>query len=98
MKRFYNNTLIGGAFSKALRVVALLCVLLGFSSSAWGATYYLWQGTADNYGQMNTKMSAELSNNTCTWTSVSLKSGDNFFYIGSSTNLNDLFSTEQQIK
>ena len=96
MKRFYNNTLIGGAFSKALRVVALLCVLLGFSSSAWGATYYLWQGTADNYGQMNTKMSAELSNNTCTWTSVSLKSGDNFFYIGSSTNLNDLFSTEYE--
>ena len=37
MKRFYNNTLIGGAFSKALRVIALLCVLLGTSSSAWGA-------------------------------------------------------------
>ena len=41
MKRFYNNTLIGGACSKALRVVALLCVLLGFSSSAWGDTYYI---------------------------------------------------------
>ena len=41
MKRFYNNTLIGGAFSKVLRVVALLCVLLGFSSSAWGDTYYI---------------------------------------------------------
>ena len=38
MKRFYNNTLISGAFSKALRVVALLCVLIGVSSSAWGAT------------------------------------------------------------
>ena len=38
MKRFYNNTLMSGAFSKALRVVALLCVLLGVSSSAWGAT------------------------------------------------------------
>ena len=35
MKRFYNNTKISGAFSKALRVVALLCVLLGVSSSAW---------------------------------------------------------------
>ena len=35
MKKFYNNTLIGGAFSKALRVIALLCVLLGVSSSAW---------------------------------------------------------------
>ena len=48
MKRFYNNTLIGGAFSKALRVVALLCVLLGVSSSAWGETYYLWYATTNN--------------------------------------------------
>ena len=35
MKRFYNNTIMSGAFSKALRVLALLCVLLGVSSSAW---------------------------------------------------------------
>lgn len=35
MKRFYNNTIMSGAFSKALRVVALLCVLLGVSGSAW---------------------------------------------------------------
>ena len=34
MKRFYNNTIMSGAFSKALRVLALLCVLLGVSSSA----------------------------------------------------------------
>ena len=38
MKRFYNNTLISGAFSKALRVIALLCVLFGLSGNAWGAT------------------------------------------------------------
>jgi hypothetical protein len=37
MKRFYNNTIMSGAFSKALRVLALLCVLLGVSSSAWGS-------------------------------------------------------------
>ena len=36
MKRFYNNTIMSGAFSKALRVLALLCVLLCVSSSAWG--------------------------------------------------------------
>lgn len=42
MKKFYNNTKISGAFSKALRVVALLCVLLGVSSSAWGAEAGLW--------------------------------------------------------
>jgi hypothetical protein len=35
MKRFYNNTIMSGAFSKALRVLALLCVLMGFSSSVW---------------------------------------------------------------
>ena len=34
MKRFFENTLISGAYSKALRVVALLCVLLGVSTSA----------------------------------------------------------------
>ena len=38
MKRFYNNTIMSGAFSKALRVLALLCVLLGVSGSAWGVT------------------------------------------------------------
>ncbi len=37
MKKFYNNTLMRGAFSKALRVIALLCVLLGVSNSALGA-------------------------------------------------------------
>ena len=35
MKRLYNNTKKSGAFSNALRVVALLCVLFGVSSSAW---------------------------------------------------------------
>ena len=35
MKRFFENTLMSRAFSKALRVVALLCVLLGVSTSVW---------------------------------------------------------------
>ena len=38
MKRFYNKTKMSGAFSNALRVLALLCVLLGVSSSAWAYT------------------------------------------------------------
>ena len=37
MKRFYNNTTMSGAFRNALRVFALLCVLLGVSGSALGA-------------------------------------------------------------
>ena len=41
MKRFYNNTSMSGALSKALRVLALLCVLLGVSGSAWaGAGFF----------------------------------------------------------
>ena len=35
MKKIYNNTKMSGAFSSALRVLALLCVLFSFSSSAW---------------------------------------------------------------
>ena len=70
MKRFYNNTLIGGAFSKALRVVALLCVLLGFSSSAWGETYYLWYGSNDDYNNNSYQWSdgVSFSNNKGTFT------------------------------
>ena len=41
MKRFFENTLISGAYSKALRVVALLCVLLGVSTSAMAEDYYI---------------------------------------------------------
>ena len=49
MKKFYNNTLIGGVFSKALRVIALLCVLLGVSSSAWGADDGFFDGLKLGY-------------------------------------------------
>ena len=38
MKRFYENTLKRLAQLRALRVVTLLCVLLGVSGSAWGAS------------------------------------------------------------
>ena len=41
MKRFYNNTKMSGAFSNVLRVFALLCVLIGVSSSAWADIAYL---------------------------------------------------------
>ncbi len=70
MKRFYNNTLIGGAFSKALRVIALLCVLLGVSSSAWGETYYLWYGSNDDYNNNSYQWSdgVPFSNNKGTFT------------------------------
>ena len=90
MKRFYNNTLIGGAFSKALRVVALLCVLLGFSSSAWGDTYYLWynaKSNEPNYKNSNFEMSAgaTLTNNKCVWTISNLRKDNSYFYISTSS-------------
>ena len=70
MKRFYNNTIMSGAFSKALRVVALLCVLLGVSSSAWGETYYLWYGSNDDYNNNSYQWSdgVSFSNNKGTFT------------------------------
>ena len=58
MKRFFENTLISGAYSKALRVVALLCVLLGVSSSAMAEAgfwtddawdFYWYSGSKDEW-------------------------------------------------
>ena len=70
MKRFYNNTIMSGALSKALRVLALLCVLLGVSSSAWGETYYLWYGSNDDYNNNSYQWSdgVSFSNNKGTFT------------------------------
>ena len=90
MKRFYNNTKMSGAFSKALRVVALLCVLMGFTSSAWGATYYLWynaKSNEPNYKDGNFTMSAgaTLTNNKCVWTISNLRKDNSYFYISTSS-------------
>ena len=90
MKRFYNNTLMSRAFSKVLRVVALLCVLFGVSSSAWGTTYYLWYNATSNepnYKDSNFKMSsgATLTNNKCVWTISNLRKDNSYFYISTSS-------------
>ncbi len=82
MKRFYNNTLISGAFSKALRVVALLCVLLGVSSSAWGAaitggtTLYL-DASGAGWNNDGVRFAAYVCNGSSTakWYSMSLVEG-----------------------
>lgn len=74
MKRFYENTIMSGAFSKALRVLALLCVLMGFSASAWAwdNELIIWKkgGNAQYY---------DITNGSCT---VNLSSsGDYYFHI-----------------
>ena len=54
MKKFYNKTIMSRAFSSALRVFALLCVLLGVSSSAWAGaglvdvSFYFSTGNYEN--------------------------------------------------
>ena len=53
MKRFFENTLMSGAYSKALRVVALLCVLLGVSTSAWAKKYYIDASCIDGVYKVN---------------------------------------------
>lgn len=74
MKKFYNNTLIGGAFSKALRVIALLCVLFGMSGSAWA-----WDNELIIWGSNNNKYYYDISSGSCT---VNLSStGDYYFFI-----------------
>ena len=90
MKKFYKNTLMSGAFSKALRIVALLCVLIGVSSSAWGTTYYLWYNAKTNepnYKDGNFTMSAgaTLTNNKCVWTISNLRKDNSYFYISTSS-------------
>ena len=96
MKRFYKNTLMSRAFSKVLRVVALLCVLFGVSSSAWGTTYYLRYVTTNdpNFGNSNYKWSEGKSptDNKCTWVVTGLNSGNNYFYVGTSTSIDNLLN------
>ena len=54
MKKFYNNTIMSGALSKALRVLALLCVLMGVSANAWAGaglvdvSFYFSTGNYEN--------------------------------------------------
>ena len=54
MKRFYNNTIMSGAFSKALRMLALLCVLMVVSANAWAGaglvdvSFYFSTGNYEN--------------------------------------------------
>lgn len=55
MKRFYNNTIMSGAFSKALRVLALLCVLMGFSANAWADAGFWTDDAWDFYWYSGSK-------------------------------------------
>lgn len=57
MKRFYNNTMSRLAPTRALRVFALLCVLLGVSNTAFGA-YVISVYKNDGTGAKNTEFVA----------------------------------------
>ena len=88
MKRFFENTLICGAFSKALRVVALLCVLLGVSTSAMGANVevVLWKSgqSSNNYNIESATCNIEITT-----------AGDYYFYISDYGNQKKLNNYQQ---
>lgn len=78
MKKFYNNTINSLALKNALRVFALLCVLLGFSSSAWGA-YYI---EGDSYiVSQKTEMVTSGTEHTYTFTSEHTDASGKWFKI-----------------
>ena len=97
MKRFYNNTLIGGAFSKALRVIALLCVLLGMSSSALAQSFGIM---GDGSMGLDSNQPKQMSQNvkTYTYNFKATGSGEKWFRIYKnypSANQNDcVYSSE----
>ena len=81
MKRFYNNTINSLVLKNALRVFALLCVLLGFSSSAWGQSFGIIGG-----GNLNLPSSVgdikEMSKNGSTYTyTITTKGTSDWFRI-----------------
>ena len=71
---------MSGAFSSALRVLALLCVLLGFSSSAWGA-YYLEGELPGLNGWDKTTPMTKSSDKVYTYTFTGEGNGDKYFKI-----------------
>ena len=77
MKRFYNNTISSKAVKNALRVFALLCVLFGFSNSAWGETYYIWGDNSLGFKDSNTSIGMKQSgeDHLYTFTANSTSSG-----------------------
>ena len=83
MKRFYKNTLISRVCNQALRVVALLCVLIGVGSTAWGYTAF--------YEKSQTEKALTLKLN------KSLNSNNGYYNYGikdeKTTNLGDLTKT-----
>ena len=85
MKKFYNNTKMSGAFSSALRVLALLCVLLGFSSSAW-ADYYIWGFNSNGWDVTSSPKALKMTQNGSIWsyTHSSFTNDDYLFFITTS--------------
>ncbi|MBQ2025733.1 MAG: T9SS type A sorting domain-containing protein [Paludibacteraceae bacterium] len=81
MKRFYNNTLTHiSPMKRALRMVALLCVLLGFSSNAWGS-YYFYQTSQDNWcSASGTWITPTQNGNIYTATATITEIGKNYYF------------------
>lgn len=89
MKRFYNNTKMSGALGKALRMLALLCVLFGFSSSAW-ADYYIWGFNGNDWSSTASPKAQKMTNSGSLWSyTKSDFTNDNYvFFITTSNSTN----------
>ena len=89
MKRFFENTLISGAYSKALRVVALLCVLLGVSTSAW-ADFYIWGFNGQDMNVTPNPKAQKMTNNSGAWSYTHSKFNDgNYVFFITTSNSTD---------
>ena len=98
MKRFYNNTIMSGALSKALRVLALLCVLLGVSTSAW-ADFYIWGFNGQDMNCTPSPKAQKMTNNSGAWsyTHSNFNDGNYVFFITTSNSTDQSTAYTQAI-
>ena len=99
MKRFFENTLMSGAYSKALRVVALLCVLLGVSTSAW-ADFYIWGFNGQDMNVTPNPKAQKMTNNSGAWsyTHSKFNDGNYVFFITTSNSTDQSTAYSQAVK
>ena len=90
MKKFYNNTLKRIASNRGLRLLALLCVLLGMSNSVWAA--YNIYGSDFLELSFNDATPMEASGNVHSYSFTALGTGTERFriYAGDKTDANYL--------
>lgn len=79
--------------------------MLAVSATAWGDDYYLWYNNTsndsgcENYNNeppFKPSSAATASSSVCTWTGISLQTGNNFIYLSSTNNKDGLISLQSE--